>query len=192
MRRAGICHCLPLIFQQVRARCTFLGSFLHLPPWRVTLTTHSSTLALHGVLSARFPIGGSLLITLPCTLPICGVSSAPSLCVGVPVTPLPPSQLLPGVSSAPSLSVGIPVTPFPLPSPFPGFPLFPPPGGYPSAPAFHPIRPPYPFMGSPLHLSQEDSQGHLSHRLAFSKAFHNLPYFTLINSPLQPPVCRGG
>lgn len=106
-----------------------------------------------------FPYWGALLMTLPCTPRICGVTSAPSQCVGVPLTPLSPSQPLPGVCSAPSLSVGIPVTPFPLPSPFPGFPLFPPPWGYPCAPPFHRSRAPYPFMGSPLHLSQEDSQG---------------------------------
>lgn len=127
-------------------------------------------------------------MTLPCVLPLVG-SLLPPPSVGGPCDTPAPSQPLPGGLFSPFPVCGHPYDTFPAFQPFSRVSLAPSLMGYPCVP---PPTPPFPFVGSPLHLSQEDSQGRLSHRLAFSKAFHNLPYLTLINNPPQPPVCRGG
>lgn len=155
----------PRLLPAGQGTLSLLGSLLHLPPWGgggVPVTHTSTPLHTHPP---------------PSTMPLPGVSSAPSPWgVVILVSPLSskPEHLAPscGLFCTFHFGGGPCVDPHPAHCSKPGH----------SAPSW----------GLLSTLPQEGFQGHLSHRLAFSKAFRNLPCFALVNKPSQPPVYHGG
>lgn len=154
----------PRLLPAGQGALSLLGSLLHLPPWGGgPCDTHTST-PLHTHPSQHHAPSWGLF----CTFPVGGGV--------ILVSPLSskPEHLAPscGLFCTFHFGGGPCVDPHPAHCSKPGH----------SAPSW----------GLLSTLPQEGFQGHLSHRLAFSKAFRNLPCFALVNKPSQPPVYHGG